>query len=222
MYVAPNSIAAGRVEIRETVAKLDLNTCADEELLLRSRQGDMATFTALVRRYERELYGYLRRYLGDASLAEDVFQNTFLQLYLKSAQYQPGNPVRPWLYTIATHQAIDALRRNGRHQAVSLDEQRETTGEGESQRLMELLENREAGPLEQALSQEQREKVKAGVDQLPDFLRQVLLMAYYQGLKYREIADILEIPVGTVKSRLHAALVRLHETWSATPSFTEP
>src|SRR4051812_33363827 len=210
----PNSIAAGRVVPRETVAKLDPSTCSDEELLLRSRTGDTAAFTALVRRYERELYGYLRRYLGDASLGEDVFQNTFLQLYLKSGQYQPGNPVRPWLYTIATHQAIDALRRNGRHQAVSLDEQREAAGEGDCQRLMEMLENRDPGPLDHATRQEQREQVRAGVDQLPEFLRQVLVLAYYQGLKYREIADIVGIPVGTVKSRLHAALVRLQEAWS--------
>jgi len=204
------------------VANLDLSTCSDEQLLLRSRRGDTKAFACLVHRYERELYGYLRRYLGDASLAEDVFQNTFLQLYLKSGQYQPGNPVRPWLYTIATHQAIDALRRNNRHQAVSLDEFREASGEGDCQRLLELLEDREPGPQEEAHSQEQREKVRAGVDQLPDFLRQVLVMAYYQGMKYREIADLLAIPVGTVKSRLHAALVRLHEVWVETPSFTEP
>ncbi len=203
------------------MAKLDLNTCSDEELLLHSRTGDTAAFTALLRRYERELYGYLRRYLGDSSLAEDVFQNTFLQLHLKSGQYQPGHRVRPWLYTIATHQAIDALRRNGRHQAVSLDEFRESAGEGECQRLMEMLANREPGPLEQAASEEQRERIRASVDQLPDFLRQVLILAYYQGLKYREIADIVEIPVGTVKSRLHAALVRLQEAWSAIPSFNE-
>ena len=204
------------------MAKLDPSTCSDEELLLRSRRGDTEAFALLVRRYERELYGYLRRYLGDASLAEDVFQNTFLQLHLKSGQYQPGNPVRPWLYTIATHQAIDALRRNSRHQAVSLDEFREAAGEGESQRLLELLEDREPSPPDQAHNQDQRDKVRAGVEQLPDFLRQVLVMTYYQGMKYREVADLLEIPVGTVKSRLHAALVRLHEIWSETPSFTEP
>lgn len=190
------------------------NTCSDEQLLLQSRQGDREAFAILVRRYERELYGYLRRYLGDGSLAEDVFQNTFLQLYLKSGQYQPGHPVRPWLYTIATHQAIDALRRNNRHQAVSLDEYRDSEGEGDCQRLMEMLENREPGPLDQATGKEQREHVRAAVEQLPDFLRQVLLLAYYQGLKYREIADIVGIPVGTVKSRLHAALVRLQEAWS--------
>jgi RNA polymerase sigma-70 factor, ECF subfamily len=198
-----------------------LQRCSDEDLLLRARRGDRDAFAVLVRRYEREMYGYLKRYLGDRSLAEDVFQNTFLALYRKSNHYEPGKPVRPWLYTIATHQAIDALRRNGRHQAVSLNEYREVTGDGESQRLMELLQDREPGPLEQANGQENRERVRTAVDQLPEFLRQVLLMAYYQGLKYREIADILEIPVGTVKSRLHAALVRLQETWSQEPSILE-
>jgi RNA polymerase sigma-70 factor (ECF subfamily) len=203
------------------VATLDPSTCSDEELLLRSRKGDTAAFAVLVRRYERELYGYLRRYVGDGSLAEDVFQNTFLQLHLKSGQYQPGHPVRPWLYTIATHQAIDAMRRNGRHQAVSLDEFRESSAEGECQRLMEMLETREPGPHESAAGEEQRERIRASVDQLPDFLRQVLILVYYQGLKYREVADIIGIPVGTVKSRLHAALVRLQETWSGIPSFNE-
>jgi RNA polymerase sigma-70 factor (ECF subfamily) len=198
-----------------------LHTCSDETLLLRFGKGQEEAFAVLIQRYERELYGYLRRYLGDGSLAEDVFQNTFLQLYLKSGQYEPGRPVRPWLYTIATHQAIDALRRNGRHQAVSLDIQRETSSEGEAQSLMELLESREEGPIDLAVGQERRERIRASVEQLPDFLRQVLVMAYYQGLKYREIADILSIPVGTVKSRLHAALVKLQEAWSAAPSLFE-
>ena len=200
----------------------DPSRCSDEDLLLRARRGDSKSFAHLVRRYERELYGYLRRYLGDDSLAEDVFQNTFLQLHLKSGQFQPGHPVRPWLYTIATNQAIDALRRNGRHQAVSLDEYRETSGEGESQRLMEMLETRELGPVELSASLEQAERIRASVELLPDFLRQVLVLAYYQGLKYREIASIVGIPVGTVKSRLHAALVRLQESWSAAPSLNEP
>ena len=62
---------------------------------------------------------------------------------------------------------------------------------------------------------------RAGVDRLPEFLRQVVILAYYQGLKYREIADIVGIPVGTVKSRLHAALVKLHEAWSASPSLQD-
>ncbi|HXG10248.1 MAG TPA: sigma-70 family RNA polymerase sigma factor [Gemmataceae bacterium] len=198
-----------------------LTGCSDEELLRRFCRGQKEAFGVLVRRYERELYGYLRRYLGDTNLAEDVFQNTFLQVYLKSSQYEEGRPVRPWLYTIATNQAIDALRRNGRHQAISLDQEREETGEGEVHNLMELLESRGPSPLDAAQGQERRERVRASVDRLPDFLREVLILAYYQGLKYREIADILGIPVGTVKSRLHAALVKLQEAWHTTPSLYE-
>jgi RNA polymerase sigma-70 factor (ECF subfamily) len=197
-----------------------LTSCSDEELLGRYCRGQTEAFGALLRRYERELYGYLRRYLGDGTLAEDVFQNTFLQLYLKSSQYEAGRPVRPWLYTIATHQAIDALRRNGRHQAVSL-EQRIEPQDGEAGGLLEMLETHGPGPLEQAAGQERRERIRASVDRLPEFLRQVLILAYYQGLKYREIAEILDIPVGTVKSRLHAALVKLQEVWSESPSMNE-
>jgi RNA polymerase sigma-70 factor (ECF subfamily) len=195
-----------------------LNNCTDEDLLARFRKGQAEAFGVLVVRYERELYGYLRRYLGDADLAEDVFQNTFLQLVVKIGQYEPGRPVRPWLYTIATNQAIDALRRHGRHQALSLDRHREESTNGEAHSLMESLPSDAPGPSDHAEGLELSERVRASVDRLPDFLRQVLILAYYQGLKYREIADMLGIPVGTVKSRLHAALVRLHEMWEETPS----
>jgi RNA polymerase sigma-70 factor (ECF subfamily) len=195
--------------------------CSDEELLAMFRRGLRDAFAALVRRYEGELYGYLRRYLGDGDLADDVFQNTFLQVFTKVGQYEAGRPVRPWLYTIATHQAIDALRRQGRQQAVSLDQEREELSGADVPQLMGLLESRESGPLEHLQGEERRELVRASVDRLPDFLRQVVLLAYYQGLKYKDIADILSIPVGTVKSRLHAALVRLHEAWSAVPALNE-
>jgi RNA polymerase sigma-70 factor (ECF subfamily) len=217
-----NRLALPDVSSRETVTLPDPWTdCPDEELLSRFRRGQKEAFGVLVRRYERELYGYLRRYLGDAALAEDVFQNTFLQVFVKSEQYEAGRPVRPWLYTIATNQAIDALRRNGRHQAVSLDQARDEAGDGDIQSLMETLHSREPAPFDFAHGQESRERIRASVERLPEFLRQVLVLAYYQGLKYREIADILGIPVGTVKSRLHAAVVKLQEIWAASPSLYE-
>jgi RNA polymerase sigma-70 factor (ECF subfamily) len=198
-----------------------LKQCSDEELLAHFQGGQREAFNLLVRRYERELFGYLRRYLGDAELAEDVFQNTFLQLYTKIGTYEAGRPVRPWLYTIATHQAIDALRRAGRHQAVSLDQQREETTNGEVQSLIALLESRGPTPLHRIQEDERRQWVRDSVERLPEFLRQVVVFAYYQNLKYREIAEILEIPVGTVKSRLHAALTRLQESWQAALSYHE-
>jgi RNA polymerase sigma-70 factor (ECF subfamily) len=187
----------------------------DEELLDRFRRGVTEAFGVLLRRYERELYGYLRRYLGDSTLAEDVFQNTFLQVYLKSGQFEDGRSVRPWLYAIATNQAIDALRRQARHQAVSLEQAREVTGEGDPGSLSQALVSDHAGPPELAADGETREQVRARVDRLPENLRHVLILAYYQGLKYREIAEIVGIPVGTVKSRLHAALAKLQEAWPA-------
>ena len=104
---------------------------------------------------------------------------------------------------------------------MSLEQQREEPGAGELRGLLDLLESRGPGPLELASEQERRERVRAGVDRLPDFLRQVLVLTYYQGLKYREAAAILDIPVGTVKSRLHAALVRLQELWAGSPSLNE-
>ncbi len=191
-----------------------LTSLADEELIACFRAGQREAFGVLVRRYQRELYGYLRRYLGDDTLAEDVFQNTFLQLYLKIATYEAGRPVRPWLYTIATHQAIDALRRNGRHPTVSLDSDRDEA-DADWPHWLRVLESREADPLEHVQGKERRRLVRASVERLPNFLKQVVILAYYQGLKYRDIADILDIPVGTVKSRLHNALVKLQEAWTA-------
>lgn len=182
---------------------------SDEELLLAYREeGDHQAFVALVHRYERELFSYLRRYVGDDVMAEDAFQGTFLQVHLKCDQYAEGRPVRPWLYTIATNQAIDAQRRNKRHQAVSLDRpiQSSTT---DTWALNETLASREEAPAESALADEQRVIVREAVEALPDSQRGVVALVYFQGMKYREAADVLGIPVGTVKSRLHAAVAKL-------------
>jgi RNA polymerase sigma-70 factor (ECF subfamily) len=194
-----------------TDAAEDLAPMTDEALLSRYRDtGQTKDFDALVHRYEHELYRYLARYLGDRSLAEDVFQNTFLQVHLKRGLYEDGRPVRPWLYAIATHQAVDALRKVGRHPTVSLD-QRVASNENEAGSLVDLLVSDETGPLADLQGQERAEWVRESVAKLPETLKQTLLLAYHQDLKYREIAEILKIPVGTVKSRLHAALAKLQQ-----------
>lgn len=195
--------------------------CSDEELLALFRQGTSEAFGALVRRFEGELYGYLRRYLGDSDFAEDVFQNTFLQLYTKIHQYETGRPVRPWLYAIATNQAIDALRRQQRHQTIRLDVEGDDAKDTEAPHLMTLLESRGPGPLEQLQGEERKQLIRASVEKLPDFLKQVVILAYYQSLKYKDIAGIMGIPVGTVKSRLHTALCKLHEAWCAEPALKD-
>jgi len=187
---------------------------SDEDLLLEYRAGgDRRAFEELVHRYERELYNYLRHYLGDAEMAEDAFQGAFLQVHLKCEQFEPGRKVRPWLYTVATNQAIDAQRRNRRHRMVSLDRRSGAQGmDEEAGPLVDLLDGDEPAPLERLQSEEQAQDVREAVERLPDPLKQVLLLVYYQGLKYREAAAVLLIPVGTVKSRLHAAIRRLEQS----------
>jgi RNA polymerase sigma-70 factor (ECF subfamily) len=198
-----------------------LQNCSDEDLLARFRSGQRPAFEVLMRRYERELYGYLCRYLGDVNLADDVFQTTFLQVYNKIASYEPGRAARPWLYTIAVNQAIDAMRRQGRHQALSLNQLQEDLPGSTAADRIKQLESRNAGPLEVAELEEQRKAVRAAVSSLPEFLQQVVILGYYQGLKYQEIADILAIPLGTVKSRLNAALHKLHDICNTMPAFLD-
>lgn len=149
-------------------------------------------------------------------MAEDVFQQTFLQVHLKCDQFESGRKVRPWLYTVATNQAIDSQRRNRRHQMVSLD--RPTGGDSEEDpaSLVKLLDAAEPDPAEQTQSAERHEEVRQAVEDLPDPIRQVVMLVYFHGLKYREAAQALDIPVGTVKSRLHAAVGKLSDTLSRT------
>jgi RNA polymerase sigma-70 factor, ECF subfamily len=197
-----------------------LSQWSDEDLLDRyCSQGDPKVFGELVHRYERELYSYLRRYLGDAALAEDAFQGTFLQVHLKCEQFESGRKFRPWLYTIATNQAIDAQRRNKRHRMVSLDHRQRGQSEEDLGSLSELLVSREAGPAKEADAEERRRWIRDSVGALPEALKGAITLVYYQGLKYREAAEVLKVPVGTVKSRLHTAITKLNEAWNnAQPS----
>ena len=205
----------------EPAASADRASMSDEQLLLAYRDhADRAAFDELVHRYERELYSYLRRYVGDTTLAEDAFQTTFLQIHLKCDQFDEGRKFRPWLYTIATNQAIDTQRRNKRHRSVSLDRSARHPENDDLGSLLNLLVSREPDPEEQVVTSQQTAWIRCAVDQLPDGLRDAVNLVYYQGLKYREAADVLRIPVGTVKSRLHSAILKLNEAW--TDSISQP
>ncbi|HKD35593.1 MAG TPA: RNA polymerase sigma factor [Pirellulales bacterium] len=189
---------------------------SDEQLLLAYRSdGADGAFEALVRRYERELYSYLFRYLGDAEMAEDAFQAAFLQVHLKRDQFEEGRSFRPWLYTIATNQSIDAQRRNRRHRILSLDRRSESEEGSPSGSLADLLVGCEPEAGLNLERDERRQWVRQAVLDLPEQLRGAVILVYYQGFKYREAADVLAIPVGTVKSRLNAALHKLSDSWQA-------
>jgi RNA polymerase sigma-70 factor, ECF subfamily len=206
-----------RTKVATTVADLDLMT--DEELLLEYRlSGIPRVFENLVKRYERELYNYLRRFLGNEAMAEDAFQATFMQVHLKCHLFDGERKVRPWLYTVATNQAIDIQRRNRRHRLVSLDRPNRVQNE-ELGSLINMLDGRGADPSDRLEQNERSEWVRQAVAALPEQLRTAVRLVYFRGLKYREAAEELSVPVGTVKSRLHTAVKRLGQAWEeAQPS----
>jgi RNA polymerase sigma-70 factor, ECF subfamily len=192
----------------------------DEELLARYRDaGDRPAFNHLVRRYERELSSYLRRYLGDTQSAEDVLQVTFLQVHLKRHQFEQGKRFRPWLYAVATNQAIDSQRRNRRHRLPSLDHAGRESEEGGFAR---SLPGREESPHAAAEAEERRGLVHRAVQELPERLRAVVDLVYFQGLKYRDAARVLGVPLGTVKSRMHEAVGVLSGAWRRAGSSSTP
>lgn len=191
-----------------------LNSLSDEQLLAGHQCADdnRPHLATLIKRYERELYSYLRRYLGDATLAEDAFQATFLQVHRKGHLFDSKRKFRPWLYTVATNRAIDLQRRNKRHQAVSLNRSARSD-QAETGSLIDLLPSADCGPRERFETAERTEWVRRAVSKLPESLQQVVSLVYFRGMKYREAADELHVPVGTVKSRLHSAVGSLGKQW---------
>ena len=199
---------------REKIADGPGALCDEDLLCEYQRTQCERAFAELVSRYEHDLFNYLRRYLGDASMAEDVFQATFLQVHLKCDQFQQGRKLRPWLYTIATNQAIDALRKRLRTQVLSLDQQQPSEA-GEASRLVDVLDSGQVPSSTLSGERELSGMARRAVDQLPEPLRNVVQLIYFQGLKYREAAQVLSIPLGTVKSRMQSAMARLGKQFQA-------
>lgn len=190
-----------------------LEVQSDEELLRAfADQGDRASFEALVDRYKMEIYNYLRRYLGDDAMAEDAFQTTFVRVFQKSEQFDTSRKFRPWLYGIATHQAIDLKRRAKRRAFQSLDLQSAGSDARESTHAANIADYRQStvDPLEQA---ELRARMEAAIEEVGEPGRSALELVYLQGLPYRDAAEVLDVPVGTVKSRVHAAIRKLSAIW---------
>src|SRR5262245_18264857 len=188
----------------------------DEHLLLRYRDThDPEAFAILVRRYERELFNYLRRYLGDADQADDVFQATFLQVHRRCHLFDISRRLRPWLYSIANHQAIDSMRRSRRHQVMSLDVP--NLHGPDSSTLASALESRTASPSVQLDYREDQSWARRAVAHLPKAQSAALILIYFKGMKHRDAAAILGVPEGTLKTRVYTAVASLRRCVTSPP-----
>ncbi len=178
----------------------------DEQLLREYLSGKPAGFELLVRRHAQELHQFVVRFTGDSMAAEDVVQEAFLQVHHSAADFDSTRRFKPWLFTIAANKARDHLRRLNRRREVPFDAHIGNEADA-GQRFIDLLSEEEDLPDEQLAADEKRKLVRAIMDQMPAKLAEVLILAYYHRFPYKDIADIVGIPLGTVKSRLHAAVV---------------
>jgi len=189
-----------------------VNAPTDEQLLRDYLAGDMASFEVLIRRHSQELHQFLVRFTGNAVTAEDVVQETFLQVYHSAGAFDPTRRFKPWLFTIGANKARDHLRRLNRRREVPLDAPIGRAEEG-GHRFIELLAGQDVLPDEGMAIDDKRRLVRQIMDAMPEKLAEVLILAYYHRFPYKEIAEIVGIPLGTVKSRLHAAIETFGERY---------
>jgi RNA polymerase sigma-70 factor (ECF subfamily) len=182
----------------------------DEELLAAHLAGTPGVFDVLVARYAEDLFSFFQRFVGNAAAADDLVQETFLQVHLAAGSFDPSRAFKPWLYTIAANKGRDLMRARGRRPVQSLD----ATGKSpDGPAPMALLEAGDASVDTNAELEERKRLVRTLIEQMPEPQRLILVLGYYQRLPYAEIADILGVPVGTVKSRLHAAVGQFAKLW---------
>jgi len=171
----------------------------DEDLFARLLKGDEEALESLFTRYAQPLYSFLWRLTGDQALAEDLLQEVFIRLVNYAGK--PPLYFRAWLYTVARNLAYSSFRAHGREQA-----HRAYSGANNDEALKDTTQDL---PEKVILSRDNEERIRQSLERLPDEQREVVLLRYYQGLSLEEIATVVEVSLGTVKSRLYRALRRL-------------
>jgi len=184
----------------------------DEKLLQDYLRGKPGSFELLVWRHAQELFQFVLRFTGDSVAAEDVVQESLLQVHTSAATFDPARRFKPWLFTIAANKARDYLRRRSRRHEVPFDAHLGDEGDA-GRRFIHLLANHDAAPDEELLIDEKRRTVQTVLEAMPEKLREILVLAYYHRFPYKDIGEIVNIPLGTVKSRLHAAVVSFGEAY---------
>src|SRR3990172_5359026 len=190
------------------------NEKSDSDLLRAFADGEESAFKEIVTRYKNSLYAFLRRFLSQQDLIEDVFQETFLQLYSSMESFDYSRPLRPWLFTIAANKAKDTLRKRQRTATVPIgtmaDSEELSFGD-----VLNAITSDSRMPSDNLERTETALRVEQVIANMPENLREILLLAYFNKFSYKQMAEMLSIPIGTVKSRLHTAVGCFAKDWKA-------
>ena len=189
---------------------------SDNDLMTRLKEAAPAElaagFEVLVHRYKNAIVSFLFRYVGDARTAEDLAQEAFLRVFRKIAEYNSTAKFSTWLYTIASNLAKDEFKRRSRHPAGSLDWE-SGRGADTTRNVPTAMASAGPGPDEELERGEVRERVAEALKLLKEDDREILVLKDVQGLAYEEIARILDLPMGTVKSRISRARLAFKDAW---------
>ena len=178
----------------------------DAELIRRCARGDEAAYRELVARLEKPLVAFIRRFVGEESLAEDLFQETFVRVVRTLGSFRPEASLTTWIFTIARNLCLDHLKAKKRHREVSLDAGE--SGEREVDH-RDVLPAAGEGPEGLAELGEEGRRLREAIAELAETKREALILRVYSDLSYAEIAEITDAPVGTVKFRVHDAIQEL-------------
>ncbi|MBN1972636.1 MAG: RNA polymerase sigma factor [Sedimentisphaerales bacterium] len=190
----------------------DLREMSDAQLLNLYSEGQESAFHEIVNRYKNGLYTFLRQFLNRQDLVEDVFQETFMQLFTSRESFDQNRPLRPWLFTIAANKAKDALRKWQRTSAVSIGSIADSQDISFDD-MLNTITSDNTFPFEELEKSETSLRVSHILAEMPENLREIITLAYFNKFSYKQMAEILSIPIGTVKSRLHTAVGRFAKDW---------
>jgi RNA polymerase sigma-70 factor, ECF subfamily len=183
-------------------------SATDEQTMWRVKmEDDPQAFAQLVKRWEKPIQSLCARMTGDVHRGEDLAQETFSRIYAKRKEYEPSGKFSTFIWRVALNISYDELRKISRRGEMTLDEDEES-GRGET------IGVDDRTPELRLVEQEQADMVRAALLKLGEPYRAVVVMRHYEGLKFREIAEVLQIPEGTVKSRMAEALSQLNKILS--------
>lgn len=187
----------------------------DSEVIARFMDGDEDAFRDIIAHYKNGLYAFLKRFLNHHDQVEDVFQETFLQLYNSRSSFDATKNLRPWLFTIAANKAKDALRKQQRTAAISIGSLA-SPDEMSFGDALDVIGSHDKIPLDALEQDETAMLVRQIISEMPENLREILILSYFNQFSYKQMAQMLSIPIGTIKSRLHTAVAVFAKEWKAT------
>lgn len=179
----------------------------DAHLVRQSQKGDRAAFDSLVRRYEKQAYSYALRLTNNGDEAGDIVVDAFLRVYNALPNFKGQSTFGTWLYRIITNCYLDLRKKSKRHQHMSLD----STIAVEEGELALQVADPAPGPGEGAEKGAREQAVRLAMNRMPEYQQAMITMYHVEGLSYEEIAEALDLPIGTVKSRLNRARLALRE-----------